>query len=85
MVLILIIIAVVLYVSFSSEDEPNTFVVETETGRVIKLVYIDWNGSTSNRMDGIISTQIDFPEDKYELVEIDSALSRYDVHIYNRE
>lgn len=85
MFIIIAIVVLILIFWMTSDDEPNTLVVEIETGRVVKFIYINWDGPTSSRMEGIISAQIDFPDDKYELVEQKDALNRFDVHVYTRK
>lgn len=87
MIVLITILAIVAWLLFSPTKEKfNSLVVEKSTGRIVALVYVDWNGSLDNRMDSMIAVEQDYSPDDFEVIEFnEGTIGQYDLHLYNRD
>ena len=87
MIILITVLGIVCWLLLSpSKDSDNTLVVEKATGRVVALVYVNWSGSQSSRIDSMIRVEQTYDPEDFELVEFsDATIGQYDLHLYNRD
>lgn len=72
--------------SKTDKERFNTLVVQISTGRVVALVYNDWNHSKADLKKSTTRIRRQYSQDAYDLVELSkSTISQYDLHIYTRD